>query len=131
MKWFPDKIPAYLPTAIVAIAIGYLTLWPDPLGDCSPELFPHADKVVHALMFGGLSAAIVFDRCRRRAAVNRSTALSSALISLAAGIVVELLQAMMDLGRSADALDVAADAVGAFLFAFITVKILDKFPNLS
>lgn len=130
MKRFSDKIPAFLPTILVAIAIGYLTLWPDPLGDNPPRLFPHADKVVHALMFGGLAAAIVFDRCRRRASANRSTALSSALISLAAGIVVELLQATMDLGRSADWLDVVADAVGAFLFAFITVKILDKFPNL-
>lgn len=130
MKRFSDKIPPFLPTILVAIAIGYLTLWPDPLGDIPPRLFPHADKVVHALMFGGLAAAIVFDRCRRRAAANRSTAISSALISLAAGIVVELLQATMDLGRSADWLDVVADGVGAFLFSFITVKILDKYPNL-
>ena len=30
---------------------------PDPLGDDAPTLFPGADKVVHAIMFGFLDAA--------------------------------------------------------------------------
>lgn len=49
-------------SSIVVIAILWLTLAPHPLPESDVPLFEHADKVVHALMFGGLVFALIIDR---------------------------------------------------------------------
>ena len=61
-----EKLPSWLLTAVTVAAILWLTLVPRPLGDMKPELFPGADKVVHAIMFGGLALMILTDCSRSR-----------------------------------------------------------------
>ena len=50
-----DRLPKYLASAIVLIVILYAVLTPNPP---SVQMFsiPHMDKIIHFLMFGGLSA---------------------------------------------------------------------------
>ena len=73
-------------------------------------MFPYADKVVHFLMFFGVAACLMLDcgRVCRRIAVPLAVA-----VSVAYGGLIELLQMWMAMGRAADWLDFAADAVGA------------------
>ena len=53
---------------IVIAVILYATLNDNPLGADELPIFPGADKVIHAIMFGGLFSAISFDRFRDAAA---------------------------------------------------------------
>jgi VanZ family protein len=76
---------------------------------------PHlaTDKLLHALAFAGLSALVFFAltdvKARRRQIV-------AACVSTAAGALLELVQSALPY-RSADLLDLLADAVGAVLGA--------------
>lgn len=107
-------IPKYLPTAAVVGVILYLTLLPQPLGEEPIELFPHADKVVHFLMFGGLTGTVIYDRWRFDTPLSVGQSLIVALMSSLLGAAVEWLQFAMELGRSGnDVLDAAANTVGA------------------
>lgn len=122
---FWNKLPRFTLTAIVLAVILYFTLSPRPMGGLRVRLFPHADKVIHAVMFGGLALSTVFDLCRRR--VKTLVALNSwmawsALFAVVAGGAVELLQGAMALGRGCDIWDFVADVVGVavavLIFAF-------------
>jgi hypothetical protein len=62
MRKFLLKIYPGLFTALVVLAILWLTLAPHPLPSDDIPMFEGADKVVHALMFGGLVFALTFDR---------------------------------------------------------------------
>lgn len=114
-------LPAWLLTGITAVAVLWLTLSPAPLGDEQIELFPGADKVVHALMFGFLTFTILVDMARGRdfRKVGKSSILLSALVSTLLGIAIEYLQRYMELGRSFDTADMLADAIGSFTVAGI------------
>ena len=53
-------VVAYWPSMLVSVVILYATLVPDPVGvDDLPSL-PHVDKLIHAVMFGGLTGAVAF-----------------------------------------------------------------------
>ena len=125
-----EKLPSWLLTAVTVAAILWLTLVPRPLGDMKPELFPGADKVVHAIMFGGLALMILTD-CSRSRGGHRLSVLSvimAASISTLFGIVIELLQREMDLGRSYDFYDMLADAAGAVAAALLWY-LFTRFPH--
>lgn len=111
--YYCTAIPVWQPTAAVLVVILYLTLMPQPLNP-DDGLFPHADKVVHFIMFGTLTGTIIYDRWRTRGPVSRRFALSAACISIILGIAVEWLQDLMELGRSGrDGWDILANTLGA------------------
>ncbi len=114
-------IPPWLPTALVVIAILWLTLAPRPLGDDPPELFQGADKIVHALMFGGLAVTVLFDRQRSHGwhRVKPLFIWTTAALSSLFGIIIEYLQALMKLGRGFDPADILADIAGASVFSLL------------
>lgn len=114
MKQFAKS---YWPTALVVAVIIYGTLFPDPAGVDELPPIPHIDKLIHAIMFGGLAGAMGFDYARShglRRPSRRAMAVF-AIISTLAGGAIELLQGAMQLGRGADWYDLLADAVGAFV----------------
>jgi len=110
-----DAIPAYQPTAAVLVAILYLTLLPQPLGEEDISLFDGADKVVHFIMFGGLTGTFVFDRFRISRPLSLRGALTAAFVSAMLGALVEYLQYAMQMGRAGnDIYDALANTLGAF-----------------
>lgn len=131
-KRFRFLTPGLL-TAAVTAAILWLTLAPQPLPEADLPLFPGADKVVHALMFGGLVFALVFDRELWRLRRQRLSGKLPqrklyiiVLFFLAASVfggVIELIQEGMQAGRTGDAADFAADCAGAFLSALVSPAI--------
>ncbi len=110
-----ENIPPYQPTVAVLIAILYLTLLPQPLGEEDIHLFEGADKVVHFIMFGGLTGTYIFDRYRLSQPLGIRGALLAALCSSLLGAVVEYLQYAMHMGRAGnDLYDALANTAGAF-----------------
>lgn len=108
-------IPAYQPTIVVLVAILYLTLLPQPLGEEGISLFDGADKMVHFIMFGGLTCTYIFDRFRTSHPLKLRGALLAALASALLGMLVEYLQYAMHMGRTGnDIYDVIANTLGAF-----------------
>lgn len=110
----------WLPSAIVIAVILYATLFPDPAGADMLPLIPHIDKLIHAIMFGGLAGALAFDyeRTGLRKRPEPRVMLVCCVASLALGGAIELLQGAMGLGRGADWLDFAADAAGVAVAYF-------------
>lgn len=107
------KLPPYLLTLVVGLAICWLALAPHPLPEGRLPLFPHADKIAHALMFGGFCAALYIDMWRSGNKANRICGFVAFVTSCAAGGAVEIVQYEMGLGRSADVMDFIADVIGA------------------
>lgn len=116
-----SAIPPWLPTIIVIIAILWLTLASRPLGDDPPALFPGADKIAHALMFGGLAVTVLFDRQRSHGwhRLQPGFIWSVATASSVFGIMTECLQAMMNMGRGFETADILADIAGAIVFSLL------------
>lgn len=114
-------IPAGVSTAIVIVAILWLTLAPHPLPENDVPLFPHADKLVHAVMFGGFAWVAGIDSLahRRKTGLCRHesvrTMIICAVIAIIFGGLIEFVQDAMGMGRSADWIDWLADAAGALL----------------
>lgn len=124
LKRMLEALPSWILTIVVTLAILYLTLWPDPLPDDTPQLFPGADKVVHALMFGGLTLVLLIDRQRgiRWRPLGKRFVWSVALASAVFGAVIECLQWAMGLGRGFEIADIIADTVGSLLFALLWLR---------
>ncbi len=107
--------PGYQLTAVVVCVILYLTLLPQPLGEEEFPLFEGADKVIHFIMFGGLTGTFIFDRWRMYKTLSLRGALLTALCSALFGGVIEWLQYAMALGRAGnDIYDALANTLGAF-----------------
>lgn len=115
-----DTIPAYQPTVAVLVAILYLTLLPQPLGEENISLFDGADKVVHFIMFGGLTGTFIFDRFRISLPLSLRGSLTAAFVSALLGALVEYLQYAMQMGRAGnDIYDALANTLGAFTAVLI------------
>lgn len=134
MGKFANKIPAWLFSAFVVVAILWLTLAREPLPETSLPRIPGFDKIGHACMFGGLYFDMAFDwrlhhlrlgnRKSRRGHALRAVVLAG--LCVAFGGAVELLQGWMGQGRSADWLDFAADAAGVLLSVAVTPWVLRR-----
>ena len=119
VKLFFEWLPKWTLTGVCLAVILWLTLAAKPLGDNDLPLFPGADKVVHAIMFGGFTFCIIMDRMRkdgwRRCTIKMAA--TAAIASIMLGVLTEIGQEAMHIGRSGDLLDLASDAAGAVLVA--------------
>lgn len=122
MKFFL-KFPTGGPTTIVLALILYATLTPNPV-EIDPEfMFPHMDKAIHFIMFFFLVWAMAFDAAK----ITKSTELPTLQLRLivaaafVVGMLTELLQSIMEAGRTGALDDLVADVIGA-LVAMITSR---------
>ena len=108
-------ISCYIPTTMVLAAFLYLSLASNPVPDTGGLFdFPGSDKVVHGIMYMGLTLTFCFDYYRQRPARNDSRILLAAfVIASLLGGVIEILQQAMHMGRTGDIYDFIADVVGA------------------
>lgn len=123
----------FWPTAIVLAVILYATLSSDPLGADDIPPIPHIDKLIHAIMMGGLFSAIVFDfqradRCRR---VSTSRMIAAAAGVMIFGILDEIGQTLMANGRSGEIFDLGADWIGVWIAYFTAPPAIRKVLGIS
>lgn len=125
------KWPAWVLTIIVSLTILWLTLVPHPLGDDEPMLFPGADKVVHGLMFGGLTLVILLDYQRKHQWLPLLPGFvwGIALLSALIGVTIEYLQLWMELGRGFEVTDMIADATGSAIFALLWLLLQKRWSS--
>lgn len=102
----------YSPSLIVIAVIAYATLYPDPLPDDDMQLFPHFDKLIHAIMFGGMAGALAFDYRRSANKLSKRAMLACCAIAAGYGLLTEILQIATGMGRSGDLCDFVADCIG-------------------
>ena len=116
-----SKLPPWILSILTVALILWLTLAPDPLGDDSPRLFPGADKVAHAIMFGFLTVVRLLDRQRRQEwkRLDRPIVWTAAAFSTLLGIAIEFIQLSMGMGRGFEVADMVADAVGSAICALL------------
>ena len=120
-------LPPFTLTVIWVIAILYFTLVPRPLPPDTLRLFAHADKIVHAVMFGGLFACLWIDTMRRLRSVTIPRQVWFAVASTLFGGLIEILQGGMRMGRGADWLDFLSDFAGVVLAWFVCRIASQKF----
>lgn len=116
-----DKVPNFLMSGIVFLLIPRLTLDPQPIEDMKIMIFPGADKVVHALMFGGMAGVMCLDFQKRnwKMPISWKLLAFSCVFASILGIVIEYLQGNMNLGRTFEAMDIVADIIGAVLITVV------------
>ncbi len=86
-------------TAVVVLAILWLTLAPKPLPDSDVHWFEGADKVVHGCMFGGLFFVMGLDWVISGRKLGLPVGMALAGVCVAFGGGIELVQGAMDMGR--------------------------------
>lgn len=123
-----SSIPQWLFTIVTAIAILYLTLVPKPLPDNDISFWEHTDKVVHAIMFGGLYFVFYLDYSRKYGMGKwKATTTWLAIIAVALmGGLIEIAQDAMNMGRGGDVYDFMADTTGVFLSAIVSPGIVGR-----
>ena len=119
IDWMPRGVCSGLTLALIL----WLTLAPHPVGDMDVPLFPGADKVVHAIMFGWLTWMFYIDVSKLQGARRVSTKViwMCAVVSTAIGGLIEWLQHIMDLGRGMELADLGADALGCLIAAILII----------
>lgn len=113
---------SWWPTMLVVAVIIYATWVPQPVAPEDIPPLPHIDKVIHAVMMGGLSAALLFDWRRMAPAGHRITRRVMYTVIMAVlvfSVVDEVVQGLLPIGRPSDWLDLVADFFGAVVGAFL------------
>lgn len=128
MNKLKQFIVSYWPSALTLGVVLYATLWSDPLGDQEMPPIPHLDKLIHVIMMGGLFGAIAFDRQRsdKSRRLSRLFLNTLAVAVMAFGILDEIAQVSMGLGRSGDIYDLAADWTGVIVAYFAAPPAIRK-----
>ena len=125
------ELPPHILTGITLLAIFWLTLSPRPFGSLHTPLFPGADKLAHALMFGGLVIMLALDKARKNnfRFLSPLFLFSCAIFSSLLGVAIEYLQEALHTGRAFEYLDMAADSSGAFAAAIGWLILQPKLPE--
>lgn len=115
-----QALPPWILTGLTLLIILWLTLSPRPFGSLETPLFPGADKLAHALMFGFLVAMMALDKTRKRNFHRLSSyyLICCAILSSLLGVAIEYLQEALHTGRAFEYNDMVADGCGAFASAF-------------
>lgn len=122
----------FWPSALTLVLVLWLTLSPDPAPDMVVPSFlgKYADKLIHAIMMGGLCGAVIFDMKRHGENVPRQLSLRFyvwlCVCMLFFSAADELVQGAMGMGRSADVYDFCADAVGIFIALLLAPSVCDR-----
>lgn len=111
-------ISRWWPTALTLCVIIYATMSADPVPETELFLIPHLDKLIHAVMFGGLVGAVCFDRARAGYSISRQAMLWVCAAVCIFGGLDEIAQAFCTRARAGDILDWLADCTGVAVAFF-------------
>lgn len=105
------KVSLFCIGVFVTLFIGYLSL--KRVDHISPIIFPHLDKIYHAVAYFSLSATwLVYVYKFYHEQKLKYTVVTACILY---GMIIEVLQGMLTSYRTASLLDVCANAVGVVL----------------
>ena len=125
-----NVLKTYWPSLLVVAVIIYATWIPKPIPYDNLPGIPHIDKLIHAIMFGGLAGALMFDYYRKKTDNGGHRNLSlriiilMACISAAFGVLDETVQGLLKIGRPSDTYDLMADWVGVIVAIFTAPPVI-------
>ncbi len=105
--------PAFIWAIIILILCGIP-------GNDLPELsflqWLKPDKIVHLILFGAQSFLLIrgFEKQNHFTFLNKNAIITSLIITIAYGCLVEILQDQIFINRTGDVRDAIANAIGAF-----------------
>ena len=116
----PHPLCRYGPAVTMILLIPVLSLLPAHLFThiAGPPPFPGMDKLIHALMYAALTAAL-FHALSPLARVRYAWAFLLALAASLYGLGMEFCQKVLTDTRSFDPLDAFANMTGAFVIALL------------
>ena len=91
------------------------------------QLFVGADKVIHVLMYTGLSWMVCWTK---QPEIKPVFYYLIALFSISWGVIMELFQLSMRLGRSFDYFDILGNTIGIILGLFIYISMRHQYNKL-
>lgn len=97
---------------MLSLAVAFFCLV--PLGDATPPRIPFFDKYVHAFLFGALTFVLIGDLSKQQRYAEKALWIA-VVYSLIYGLVIEILQEDMHLGRAFEWLDFVADGAGVLV----------------
>ena len=113
--------------ASLMLALGWMAFiyWQSsgPITLDIPELFPHEDKLLHAVAFGLLAMFWLGTFPIAEAGYRRRHVLWAIVLATLYGAFDEWHQSFVP-GRTTDAADLLADAIGAALFAGLMARVV-------
>ena len=127
-------LKGYWPALAWSLIILLLTGLP---GDLFPEIksfwdWLSPDKVVHLLIFSALSFLILLGYRDKYESGNRKRlVLTAVVITILYGILTEVLQRYVFIGRSGNLFDAIADAIGALLGWWLFIPVYKKLKSKS
>lgn len=113
------RLPPYTFTIAATIIATYLFLSQRPLADIDYSFFSGSDKIAHIIFMTGIMLILSIDYLRKkRHSANKNripllVSLSFFLLSSLYGILIELLQYFMNVGRNFDIYDLVANIIGS------------------
>ena len=114
MKFLASKWPAILWSVIVFVALVIST---QGLGREGVKLFPHADKIIHFVLFG-IFTLLWLNYLNHKKPSSKSVMIIVVAISVAYGIAMEFIQLLPMVSRDFSIGDMAADAAGSIAAAW-------------
>lgn len=127
-RFIVDFWPSMLTLGVVL----YATLASDPMGADELPAIPHIDKLIHAVMMGGLLGAIAFDISRRdKRLPSRKTMWILFGCFCIFGLADEFMQSLPWIGRGCDPADYLADLAGAFAAVWLAPPAIAKVLKLK
>ncbi|MDE6396092.1 MAG: VanZ family protein, partial [Muribaculaceae bacterium] len=91
-----------------------------------------ADKLIHAIMMGGLSSAILFDYRRSGKKITSKICFNVGLWMIIFSMIDEIGQSAMNLGRTFELMDFLADTGGVILGVVLSRPVINYiFKNTS
>jgi hypothetical protein len=108
---------------MLSLAVAFVCLI--PLGGTHAPRVPYVDKYIHVFLFASLTFiwARGFNKQNAILFLQQNAKKSAALFCFSYGVLIEILQELMQLGRAFELLDIAADALGVVL-SILLLKVL-------
>ena len=126
LKNIKTTIFRYWSSGLTLLVVLYATLWPDPVGAEEMAFFPGIDKLIHAVMMGGLASAVIFDIRRAGHRLDLRTCATVGISVVVFSLFDEIAQKVMCLGRAFEWLDLLADSAGVLLGLILGRPVINR-----
>lgn len=114
--------PSFLTFAVVV----YATIFPHPVGADELALFPGYDKLIHAIIMGGMASAVMFDYRRGGRILSKRVVIFVALCTAVFAFVDEWIQHIVSPNRIYDIWDILAGIGGIVIASFTAPPVINR-----
>ncbi|MGN0209674.1 MAG: VanZ family protein [Muribaculaceae bacterium] len=122
------RVLRFWPSLLTMMVVLYATWLPSDIQPDNLPPIPHLDKLIHAVMLGGLCGAVIFDckRLDRATRLTRHTVWRAVIAVAVFAVVDEVVQGLLPIDRPSDYVDLLADWVGIVIAYFAAPPVVEK-----